>query len=127
MNNCTFSGRIGKDAEVRSTQSGQSVCGFSLAVDSGYGDKKQTLWFDCSIWGKRAEGGLPQYLVKGAQVVASGEMGTREHDGKTYLTLNVSNIDLVGGKAEGGSQPAPKSKPEHASSFVDDDLDSLPF
>ena len=52
-----LTGRLGKDAEVRQTQN-STVAGFSVAVDVGYGDRKQTFWFDCSIWGKRAESGL---------------------------------------------------------------------
>jgi single-strand DNA-binding protein len=92
-------GRIGKDAVTRFTQSGEPVTGFSLAVDSGFGDKKQTLWLDCSAWGKRWEGVTP-YLVKGAQVSVQGELGTREHEGKTYLTLRIADLKLVGGKGE---------------------------
>lgn len=110
-------GRIGKDAVTRFTGKGEPVTGFSMAVDSGYGDKKQTLWMDCSAWGKRWEGVAP-YLVKGAQVFAQGELGTREHEGKTYLTLRIADLKLVGGKGESkpessaprqrqGSAPAP--------------------
>ncbi len=103
MNVLTVSGNIGRDAEVRNA-GGTAVAGFSLAMKSGYGDKAQTIWLDCSIWGKQAESGLVQYLKKGQFVVVSGEMGTREHDGKTYITLRVNNVTL-GGKQD-GQQPA---------------------
>ena len=56
--------------------------------------------------GKRGES-LQQYLTKGAQVVVSGELGTREHDGKTYLTVRVNDVSLVGGKQQ-QSVPAPQ-------------------
>ena len=102
MNVFTASGNIGRDAEVRNA-GGASVAGFSLAVKSGYGDKAQTVWVDCSIWGKQAESGLVQYLKKGQFVVVTGELGTREHEGKTYVTLRVSNVTL------GGKQDAQKS------------------
>jgi single-strand DNA-binding protein len=104
MNVLTVSGNIGRDAEVRNA-GGTAVAGFSLAMKSGYGDKAQTIWLDCSIWGKQAESGLVQYLKKGQFVVVSGEMGTREHDGKTYITLRVNNVTL-GGKQDGQQQPA---------------------
>lgn len=98
MNSYNVVGRVGKDAVTR--QAGdQKVTSFSLAVDSGYGDRKQTLWLDCSGWGKRFEG-VASYLVKGAQIAAHGELGTREHEGKTYLTLKLADLTLVGGKAE---------------------------
>lgn len=102
MNVFTASGNIGRDAEVRNA-GGTSVAGFSLAVKSGYGDKAQTVWVDCSLWGKQAESGLVQYLKKGQFVVVTGELGTREHEGKTYVTLRVNNVTL------GGKQDAQKT------------------
>lgn len=92
-------GRIGKDAVTRHTQKGEPVTGFSLAMDNGFGDQKQTLWFDASGWGKRYEGAAA-YLTKGAQVFVTGELGEREHDGKTYKTIRLTALDLVGGKSE---------------------------
>lgn len=102
-------GRLGRDAETRYTQSGKPVANLAIAVDVGFGDNKSTLWLDASIWGKRAEGGLIQYLVKGQQVWVAGELGTREfqrNNGQPgfAVTLNVSEIDLVGSAPQGGGQ-----------------------
>lgn len=111
MNIFSFTGNLGRDAEVR--QAGNSsVCGFSVAVKSGFGDKAQSIWIDCSLWGKQAESKLPEYLLKGQQVAISGELGTREHDGKTYLTCRVNSIDLVGKKGDGDSAPRQQSAPK---------------
>lgn len=101
MNNFNAIGRVGKDAVTRQAGNSQ-VTGFSLAVDSGFGDKKQTLWLDCSAWGKRYEG-VAQYITKGSQLGVTGELGTREHEGKTYLTLRVSDVTLIGGRGEGSA------------------------
>jgi single-strand DNA-binding protein len=109
MNVLTISGNIGRDAEVRNA-GGTNVAGFSLAMKSGYGDKAQTIWVDCSLWGKQAESGLVQYLKKGQFVVVTGEMGTREHEGKTYITLRVNGVTL-GGKQESQQQQAPQQRP----------------
>ena len=103
MNVFTFTGNIGKDAIVRNA-GGTSVAGFSVAAKSGYGDKQQTLWIDCSLWGKPAESRLVDYLKKGQQVAVSGELGTREHEGKTYLTCRISTISLCGKRDD---MPAP--------------------
>lgn len=105
MNVFTFSGNLGNDCRSN-TVSGQAVVNFSVACKSGYGDKAQTNWIDCALWGKRGES-LQQYLTKGQQVVVSGELGTREHDGKTYLTCRVNDVSLVGGK----QQAAPAQQP----------------
>lgn len=101
MNNFNAIGRVGKDAVTRQAGNSQ-VTGFSLAVDSGFGDKKQTLWLDCSAWGDRFAK-VGEYITKGSQLGVTGELGTREHEGKTYLTLRVSNVTLVGGKGEGSA------------------------
>jgi len=135
MNNFNAIGRVGKDAATRFTQGGDPVTGFSLAVDSGYGDKKQTLWLDCSAWGKRYES-VAQYITKGSQLGVTGELGTREHEGKTYLTLRVSDVTLVGGKGEGsagsggarGGAPQ-RERPQRATDQARDDFqdDDIPF
>lgn len=60
--------RLGRDAELRYTPSGEAVCNLSLAVN--YGKKGQdgnrpTQWIDASLWGKQAEA-LTPYLTKGS-------------------------------------------------------------
>lgn len=109
-------GRIGRDADVRKTQNGTAVAGFPVAVDVGFGDNKSTLWLDASLWGKRAEGGLAQYLVKGQQVFVQGEIGTREfqkRDGSPgfAVTLKLSEIDLVGGSPQQSGQQQRQAAP----------------
>lgn len=99
MNNYSAVGRVGRDAQVRHTAGGDAVVGFSLAVDSGYGPKKQTLWFDVSLWGHRAEKIAP-YIRKGDRIAVQGEIGTREHEGKTYLTLRAADVTLIGPKSD---------------------------
>lgn len=123
MNNFSAIGRIGRDAQTRFTQSGKAVTGWSLAVDRGWGDNKQTIWLDCSLWGERGQK-LETHLVKGAQVGVTGEIGTREHDGKTYVTLDVRDVTLVGGRpAEARNERKPTSKSAPADDFNDD----IPF
>ena len=123
MNVFTATGNLGKDCRTN-TVGGTAVCNFPLAVRSGYGDKEQTLWLDCALWGKRAEGKLLDYLTKGAQVAVSGELGTREHEGKTYLTLRLSELDLIGGKA---AQDSVKPTNHGQGAPVGDFEDSIPF
>ena len=55
MKQITIAGKLGKDAELRSTQNGDKLASFSVAVDDGYGQNKRTLWFDCTVFGKRGE------------------------------------------------------------------------
>lgn len=94
---------VGRDAEVRYLPSGQAVLNVNVANHVGFGDKQQTIWLRVALWGKRAEGNLKTFLVKGQQVFISGELTMSEYranDGtmKTSLELNANIIDLVGGK-----------------------------
>lgn len=113
MNVMSFTGNLGRDVDVREV-SGTSVANFAVAMKSGFGDKAQTIWVDCALWGKRAEGGLTQYLMKGQQVAVTGELGTREYqrnDGSNgfAVTCRVGDVTLIGGKP--GSQPAAPQQP----------------
>ena len=122
MNVFTFSGNLGRDCKAGNV-SGTTVVNFAVAAKSGYGQNEQTIWVDCALWGKRGDS-LQQYLTKGQQVVVSGELGTREHEGKTYLTCRVSELSLVGGKPQGQSapQPKPQPKPKQSEPEFDDDI-----
>lgn len=131
MNVFTFSGFLGSDCRKGTGQT--AVVNFSVGVKSGYGEKEQTVWVDVALWGKQAEGKLSDYLNKGQQVEVSGELGTREHNGKTYVTCRANNVGLIGSKKEGGSSPAPQQQsrpapsqqaaPPDADPFIDD----IPF
>lgn len=123
MNSCQFIGRIGKDAVTRHTPSGKQVTGWSVAVDSGFGDTKKTIWIDCSFWGERG-GRVCDYIRKGDRIGVCGELGTREHEGKTYITLNVRDLTLLGDKREETSTGSSrKQAPENGTADTLDTLD----
>ncbi|HRQ81366.1 MAG TPA: single-stranded DNA-binding protein, partial [Azospirillaceae bacterium] len=111
MNVWTFTGRLGADAELRSTQSGEKVLSFRVANDVGFGDRKTTQWVECSLWGRRGEA-IAQFLTKGKQVCVSGELTLREfqkRDGSagSGLSVRVNEVDFMSGgrdSAEGGGQ-----------------------
>ena len=128
MNIFSFTGNLGKDCRI-GTAGSSVVCNFNVAVKSGYGDKEQTLWIDCALWGKQAESRLPEYLLKGQQVAVSGELGSREHEGKTYLTCRVNSVDLVGGKSDlpAPSQPSTPAPTQASQPPADDFEDDIPF
>jgi len=111
----SFTGTVGRDAEVRYSASGLAILSVTVANNIGFGDKQQTLWVQVALFGKRAEGGLQNYLKKGQQVFVSGELSQREYkanDGttRTALEVNANIIDLVGRKNEAGQQTQPNSQ-----------------
>jgi single-strand DNA-binding protein len=97
MKNIVVCGNIGKSAETRTTQGGDKVTSWSVAVEERTGKEKSTIWFDCSLWGKRGES-LASYLTKGSKVAVSGDLGKREYEGKTYLTIRADQVTLMGSK-----------------------------
>lgn len=128
MQNITIAGRLGSDAKLAQTQSGDSVCNFNVAVDYRNGREKATNWYRCSLWGKRADA-LAPYLLKGVSVTVAGEFGLTEYDGKQQLNVRASEIALQGGRGDSqrtpdGSQGAPA---QTKGAFADELDDSIPF
>jgi single-strand DNA-binding protein len=131
MKTITIAGNIGKDAVTR-TSGDTTVTGWSVAVEERKGQEKSTLWFDCNLWGNRGKS-LEQYLTKGGKVAVSGDFSTREHEGKTYLTIRVDQATLMGGKPQGDegesyggrSDPA-RQAPASQGSAMDDEIPFAP-
>lgn len=93
-----IAGNIGKDPELRTTNSGDKVLGFSVAVNNGKdksGNERPATWWDCSVWGKRAES--LGWLSKGMKLTLSGRPSARCYEGKAYMQLSVDQITPHGG------------------------------
>jgi single-strand DNA-binding protein len=106
VNKVILVGNLGKDPEVRYTQTGSAVANFSIATSEQWNDrdgKKQerTEWHNIVVWGKQAEH-CGQYLSKGRQVYIEGSIRTRSYDDKSgnkrYITEIVAQrIQFLGG------------------------------
>jgi single-strand DNA-binding protein len=102
MISMTVAGNVGRDAQLRRTQGGDPVLGFSVAVDMGKdknGNKRDAVWVNCSIWGKRAES-LATYITKGTKLVLTGRPGVNVYEGKGSLTLSVNDLTFMGGSQQ---------------------------
>ena len=127
--------RIGRDVELRYTNSGEAVANISLAFTygkKGQDGKRPTQWVEASLWGKRAES-LSPYLQKGQQVVAYLEdvciQTFTKQDGTQGIKMaaRVGDLELIAGQAEREqSKPAPKPQ-QNAGSGFDDMDDDIPF
>ena len=124
-----------RDAEVRYLPSGGAVLNINVANNQGFGDKQKTMFIRVAVFGKRAEGQLKDFLVKGQQVFISGELSLNEYqtqDGstKTSLELNASVVDLVGARKSGENGQYTEQKPAQSAkqpAQQDDFSDDLPF
>lgn len=140
MNITIITGNLTRNAELKTVSvkgENRSVANFAVAVNEGYGDNKKTKFFNCAMWGKRAEA-LAQYLTKGTKVSVIGRIDTRAYQTKgnelrAQLELEVIDIELQGGGQHAEAQqeapdydapaPAPKAKAQP----VEAAEDSLPF
>ncbi len=114
-----FTGRLGRDAELRTARDTE-VCGFSVATDIGYGERKKTLWVDCAIFGDRAKK-LAPHLTKGKTVAIQGtpdvRAWTKGPDAHAVLQCKVNTLDFVGPKDEGQ-----RTAPMGSGSGMDDEI-----
>ena len=131
MNSISISGNIGKDSELRHLANGDPVCSFSVA--DSMGRDKPTIWWNCSLFGKRAEA-LSQYLTKGQQVTVIGNVTEREWSDKggqkrKSMAVRVSDVALMGGKRDEQAPraTAQQARPAAAGSGFDDMPDDIPF
>lgn len=83
MNNIVLLGRLTKDADIRSTQSGKVVASFTLAVDRPYTQNgtREVDFIACQIWGKSAEV-LGKSVHKGQRILLEGRLQIRQYTDK---------------------------------------------
>ena len=131
LNHVVLIGRLTKDlgTDERSfgyVANGQARANVSIAVNRSkktgdqWGDEVN--YFDITIWGKTAEN-LKPYLTKGKQIAIDGylKQDRWEKDGQkmSKVTIVANNVQLLGGKNEGGQMPsgsgAPKFQPNNSS------------
>lgn len=143
LNKAMIIGRLGRDPEVRYTQSNTAVATLSIATSERYKDKQgelqeNTEWHRVVAWDRLAEI-CQQYLSKGEQVYIEGPIQTRQwedKDGQTRYTTEIKarEMTMLGGKNNGGGNaPSKSDSNKQVSSNVDlnenfDDMDDdLPF
>ena len=137
MTTVTILGKLGKDAELKDIN-GTALASFSVAQNVGYGDKKQTLWFNVNIWGAQAKSSFIDYLKKGQMVQVVGELSTREYNGKTYMDVRSYSCNLAGNPSNsqpqqnnsyGNQQPKPQQgyQAQNGGGELDDDSPFAPL
>ncbi|MBQ4359460.1 MAG: single-stranded DNA-binding protein [Proteobacteria bacterium] len=103
VNKAILIGRLGRDPECKTAQSGKLVCNFTLATDSGFGQSKTTDWHRIVCFDKQAEF-CRNYLRKGSLVYVDGRISYRQYekDGvKQYITEILANsIQSLQSRAE---------------------------
>jgi len=104
LNKLLITGNLGRDSELAYTaNSGKAILKFSMAVARGFKKENGTDWFNCALFGDRAEK-LAAYLIKGTKVLVEGtvRLNSYEKDGvKKYSTeILVNNVEFIGKKED---------------------------
>lgn len=140
MNGVFLIGRVTRDAELKHTNGGDATIKFSIAVNSvkKKGDNYEDYpnYFDCQMFGKRAEG-VHKFLTKGKQIGVTGELRQDrwEQDGQNRSKVYVQALDIEllrdVGDQRGSSAPAQQhnapTAQQTANTYQQQDDDDTPF
>lgn len=132
MNKLTIIGNLTKDPELRTTTSGESVCGFTVAVNKRKKIEGQpdATFFKVSAWRELGEN-CAKYLQKGKKVCVVGAVDvhpflTQKGEAAANLEVNASEVEFISAKQEDQPQPVVEKK-DQQSGFTAVTTDELPF
>ncbi len=106
MNKVLLVGRLTKDPELRTTQSGIAVARFTIAVNQNFTNRngeRGTDFINCVVWERQASN-IAKYCHKGSLISAEGRISNRSYDAqdgtKRYVTEVVcENVNFLGSKS----------------------------
>lgn len=127
MNRTFFLGYTTRDIEIRYGQGDNpmAIGKFSIAIDSGYGDKKKTNFFNCTIFGKQAEA-FEKYVPKGTKVLLECEANQNQYTDRNgnkvntvdFIVKNFEFCEKKSQKTEMQKQTTPPPMPLDADGFM---------
>ena len=134
-----FTGRLTRDAEIRTVNENSKVVSFSVAINDSYKNKEGervqlTEFIDCSYWRTMA---VAEHLTKGTLVELTGWLRSRawtdaQGQARSVLSLRTSDIKFLGGgtkreKQQEAQKPATGKSRKSAQGEAKKDDDDLPF
>lgn len=135
-NHITILGRLTKDPEIRSTNSGKSVAQFTLAVDRPFLNQqgqREADFIPVVIWGKTAEL-VGNSCAKGHRLLVEGRLQIRSYDGKDgnrhWVTEVIANsVEFIERKADVQKQPTSMAQmgTDVTKDMPFDDIEDVPF
>jgi single-strand DNA-binding protein len=137
VNKVIVIGNLGRDPELRYTQSGQAVANFTVATNENWTNKagereERTEWHRVVAWGRVAEL-CAEYLAKGRTVYVEGRLQTREWEDKEgqkrrSTEIVAQTVQFLGGRGPGAGGPgrAPAGEPTAEAPAPPQD-DDIPF
>lgn len=125
VNHIVLIGRMGRDAELRSTSTGKEVANFTMAVQRKFkgADGVDCDWFSVSCWGQTA-GFVANYLGKGRLVAVEGRLQSRKYTAQDGSQREV--VEVVADSVQGLDRPrndAPQTTQSTTQTAQEDEYD----
>lgn len=133
MNKAFLTGTLGRDPELRTTQSGIAVCSFTMAVNGRNKDDEAT-WFRVTAWRQLAEN-CYRYLSKGKKVCVVGAVSLNEYTGndgvkRASLEVNAEDVEFLSPRSDAddtGMAYSPQQTDRDKGFVAVDPEEELPF
>ena len=113
MNRVVLKGRVAKDPDVKTTQSGQTFTRLTIAVDryAKAGEERKADFISCTAWGNTAQF-LAKYFQKGKEILCEGRIQTGSYtdkDGKKVYTTDIvlDRVEFCGSKTQADTDAEP--------------------
>ena len=138
MNKLTIIGNLTKDPELRTTQSGISVCGFTVAVNRKQsaqqrqeGQRPEADFIRVAAWRQLGEN-CAKWLIKGRKVCVVGPVSVstyQANDGTTRAQMEITadDVEFLSSAGQEPAQEAPQQQAQAAGGFTAVETDELPF
>lgn len=125
MNRMQIIGRLTANPELRTTSSGISVCGFTVAVNRRF-DKEEADFFPVTVWRDLAVN-CNKYLAKGSQVAVCGSLQIRKYEDsegikRIAVDLQADEVEFLSSKSDGQTSLA---KGKQISNINPNDLEQI--
>lgn len=136
LNTAIIMGRLTADPELKFTQSGISVCSFTVAVNRNYskGKDQETDFIDVVAWRKTAEF-ICKYFLKGSMIIVEGRIQTRNYEDKhgnkrKAVEIVANNVQFGEAKKDAQANETPPQTAQTGTADFNEmsgDSDDLPF
>ena len=118
MNKIIITGRLTRDPELKTTNTGTEVCNFTVAVDRRFaakGEDKQADFVNCTAWQKTGVF-VEKYFKKGDGITIDGRLESHKYadkDGNNRVAWDVicDNVEFPLGKGKGASDSSDSGLP----------------
>ncbi len=95
MNKTIQMGHLVRDPEFKTTTNGNNICTFTLANNYEYKDYKETLFLNCTAFGKTGET-IAKFFNKGSKIIVEGRLKTesweKEGQKRSQITMTVERF-----------------------------------